>query len=128
MNRDELGLKIIESYQKWGEWLAALDLAAIGAVAFLHGFADAMPASGLSLTAKTALGSFGASVLLSSMLVGNLPQVALRFVSTPSLALSDIPHQPLLTYFPSPLRLVSALAGLTFTAGAVLMAVKTAAH
>lgn len=126
MTREELGFKIIEAYQKWGEWLVGLDLAAIGAVAFLYGFQTDIPPTGVPCLAKAALGCFGASVLLSSMLVGNLPHVALRFVSTADISVVQIPEQPLVTFFPSPLWIVSALAGLTFMAGALLMAFKTA--
>jgi hypothetical protein len=126
MTREELGFKVIEAYQKWGEWLAGLDLAAIAAVAFLYGFAKAIPKTGVPIPAKAALGCFGTSVLLSSMLVGNLPHVAARFVSAPDVTVAQIPEQSLLTFVCSPLWVVSALAGLTFTAGAILLAVETA--
>lgn len=76
MKRVELGLKLIESYRTWAQWLVTLDFAAIGAVAVLYRFNQ----DGISPDAKWVLLPFGISILAASMVVGNLSSVVERYM------------------------------------------------
>ena len=87
MTSVELGLKVIESYRIWAQWLVTLDFAAIGAIAYIYGFYHPNNNTGGTATsskipsgAKWLMAPFVISVLAASMVVGNLSSVVERFV------------------------------------------------
>ena len=141
MAKVEFGLKLIESYRTWAQWLVTLDFAAIGAVAFLYRFNQ----DGLSSDAKWVLLPFGISILAASMVVGNLSSVVDRYIASNieerkqdaeeeniSISIGQIKSMDLNLGFrtilglPTPLWVISAVGGISFTIGALGLAFVTA--
>jgi hypothetical protein len=141
MAKVEFGLKLIESYRAWAQWLVTLDFAAIGAVAFLYRFNQ----DGLSSDAKWVLLPFGISILAASMVVGNLSSVVDRYIASNieerkkdaeeeniSISIDQIKSMDINLGFrtilglPTPLWAISAVGGISFTIGALGLAFVTA--
>lgn len=137
----EFGLKLIESYRTWAQWLVTLDFAAIGAVAFLYRFNQV----GISSDAKWVLLPFGISILAASMVVGNLSSVVDRYIESnieggrqgareeqSAIPINQIKNMDVNPWFreflllPTPLRVISAIGGISFTIGALGLAFVTA--
>lgn len=141
MSEVEFGLKLIESYRTWAQWLVTLDFAAIGAVAFLYRFNQ----EGISSDAKWVLLPFGISILAASMVVGNLSSVVDRYVESnieesnqqapevkERISISQIKSMDInvvfrkILHLPTPLWIISAIGGISFTIGALGLAFVTA--
>ena len=120
MSDAEVAIKALESYQKWGEWLVGLDLAAIGATALLFGFPNNCPSQDIPGLAKLALLFFSLSILSECILLGNLPSVILRAGS--SSPPPDIIWANLFRSVWSPVALAAALGGWLLAGGAALLA------
>ena len=126
MDKIDIVVEMVGNYQQWGEWLSGLNLAAIGSVAFLYGLKEKTARKKLSRTASASLVLFGFSILMSTMLVGNLNSVIVQFYANQSMALDLIKSIEIPGSFPLlSVKSVSALAGFSFTFGAILFAIDT---
>ncbi len=120
MKNEELVVSSLQSFQKWGEWIAGLDLGALVAAAFVFGFSEGLPAGPLPCLALLALFFFGLSTLFATLLVGNIPAMV---VKAATIEPKDLLREPLVPVGPLSLRLVTSIAGNAFAAGAVCLAV-----
>ena len=92
----DLGLQIIQSYERWGTWLVSLSVTAAAALSVRHGIADK---SCLSLGEFLQFFAVGflllVAVFFSAFLVGNLKYVAVRFVSGQVNDIEEVLETPL---------------------------------